>query len=99
MDSELDELEERIELKFPPLYRQFLKYLHFYDLTEVGVRFEVHPIDKWKTVLIELYEAYEPDRIIGSGLIPFGAEAEMDAGVVCFDTRQRFDCGDCPVVF
>jgi hypothetical protein len=32
-------------------------------------------------------------------LLPFGSEALMDAGPVCFDTRHRTASGDCPVVY
>src|SRR5205823_5910940 len=39
------------------------------------------------------------DRIIDRGLLPFGAETFMDAGPVCFDTRNAALHGECPVVF
>lgn len=41
-NSHLDALERETGLAFPPLYRDFLQYQHFVDLTEVGVRFERH---------------------------------------------------------
>ena len=98
-DAQLDALEEKTTLAFPSLYRDFLKYLHFFDLTEFGIRFESHPCTGWSKRLQEIYfEAWEPERIIGIGLLPFGDEAFRDSGPVCFDTRHRLENGDCPIV-
>ncbi|MFT3685185.1 MAG: SMI1/KNR4 family protein [Phycisphaerales bacterium] len=99
-DLELDELEHQARTKLPPLYRDFLKYQHFVDLTERGVRFESHLPDRWHERLRKYwFQAWLPERVIGIGLIPFGSETFMDAGPVCFDTRTRLSDGDCPVVF
>lgn len=98
-DEELDELEEFLELKYPPAYRQFLKTSHFYGLSEHGVDFGRHPVDTWRDVLTDLYSAADPERTISAGLIPFGRECFEDAGFVCFDTRARSSDGDCPVVY
>jgi hypothetical protein len=99
-DRELDGLEAETRLKMPPLYRDFLKYRHFIDLTEFGVRFERHLIGEWRDVLRKVYfESWPRDRIVDRGLLPFGSKTLMDAGPVCFDTRLRGADGDCPVVF
>lgn len=99
-DSDLDALEAETGLRYPPLYRDFLKYRHFYELTYVGVDFERHLKNGWRKALRDLYfHAYYPERILGRGLIPFGSETFMNAGLVCFDTRLRKDDGDCPVVY
>jgi hypothetical protein len=98
LDSDLDELENEIGLKFPPLYRDFLQYLHFYDLPSC-IGWEPHVIDRWKKQLRQIYKGWYPERIMGKGLIPFGSESFADAGPVCFDTRQRLPDGDCPIVF
>ncbi len=98
-DADLDALERHLGRAFPPPYRTFLKYKHFYDLTERGVRFSRHPVDEWQSILMQDYQAWLPAKIVGIGLIPFGDEASMDAGPVCFDTRYRLPDGDCPVVF
>jgi hypothetical protein len=98
-EEQLDELEREIGLAFPPPYRRFLRTSHFYELTEVGVRFERHPVRSWRAELVHLYEeVWWPERIIGRGLIPFGSETFCDTGLVCFDTRSRQADGDCPVV-
>jgi hypothetical protein len=98
-DADLDRLEGILQLRFPPSYRAFLMYRHFYELTEGGVRFEEHVVGRWEDALRALYASWDPARIVGMGLIPFGAETFMDAGPVCFDTRRRGDDGECPVVF
>jgi SMI1 / KNR4 family (SUKH-1) len=98
-DDELDALEREIGLAYPPSYRSFLKTSHFYELTEVGVRFARHPIRKWKAELRQEYQGWMPDRILGRGLIPFGSETFMDAGPVCFDATRPLSDGECPVVF
>jgi hypothetical protein len=99
-ETDLDELEGMLGTAYPPPYRTFLRYLHFYDLTERGVRFFRHPFGTWREKLTQMYNAIEPkDHYIGAGFIPFGNEDMMDAGPVCFDTRNRRPDGDCPVVF
>lgn len=85
---------------YPPLYRDFLIHKHFIGLTEDGIRFERHLPGTWKQILRNLYfNSWVPDRIIGIGLLPFGNESFLDAGPVCFDTREEMPDGDCPVVF
>ncbi len=97
-DAELNSLEQEAGLGFPPLYRDFLKYRHFVDLTERGVRFERHRPDEWDDRLRKRY-LHSRDRIMDAGLLPFGDEVQMDAGPVCFDTNRRDGAGDCPVIF
>lgn len=99
-DTDLDELECETQLAFPPLYRDFLKYLHFVELDSVGFSFERHVIHSWKEALEKIYfHSWPRERILDVGLLPFGEECLMDAGPVCFDTRARLPDGDCPVVF
>ena len=98
-DEQLDRLEEEIGLRFPPSYRTLLKYKHFYALTEGGLRFERHVIGRWEDTLLAAYDSWDPERIVGAGLIPFGSESFMDAGPVCFDTGNRLPDGECPVVY
>jgi hypothetical protein len=99
-DTDLDALERETGLPFPPLYREFLKYQHFVALTEEGVRFEPHLCGDWRETLRKAYfRSWPRERILDVGLLPFGDEALMDAGPVCFDTRRRAADGDCPVVF
>lgn len=97
-DADLDALEREAGLEFPPLYRDFLRYRHFVELTETGVRFERHISDEWQATLRELY-SYSRKYMLDVGLLPFGSECYMDAGQACFDTRFRLPDGDCPVVF
>jgi hypothetical protein len=97
-DSQLDVFEKRMGVAFPPLYREFLKYRHFYDLTEAGVCFQTHLPGEWERELrLLIFSSWAPERLIEIGLIPFGSDTN-DAGAVCFDTRARLPDGDCPVV-
>lgn len=99
-DTDLNALENETKLGFPPPYRDFLKYLHFVDLTERGIRFEPHLCSDWREKLRRAYfQSWPRERILDIGLLPFGDESQMDAGPVCFDTRFRLPDGDCPVVF
>ena len=98
-DADVADLEGIAGATFPPAYRAFLQYRHFYDLSEVGVRFYPHAVDSWRSNLVSNYAMPPKKRIAEIGLIPFGREAMMDAGPVCFDTRVRSADGDCPVVF
>ena len=99
-DADLDSLERETGLAFPPLYRDFLQYKHFVDLTETGVRFARHMCHDWQETLRKAYfRSWPRERILDVGLLPFGDEALMDAGPVCFDTRHRAADGDCPVAF
>lgn len=98
--SDIKKLEKKIEHLFPPLYKDFLMHQHYIRLAEEGVRFPEHTPYNWYKTLLNLYfNSWIPERIIGVGLIPFGAESFWDAGPVCFDTRKQMGDGDCPVVF
>jgi SMI1 / KNR4 family (SUKH-1) len=98
-DQDIIDLETHFGGKLPVSYVNFLKYRHFYDLTECGVRFNRHIIGRWKDELIQLYDTYQDSFPTDSHLVPFGAETFMDAGPVCFDFQQRHTDGDCAIVF
>lgn len=93
-NQHLNDLEERLGLVYPPIYRQFLQSYHFYELWYL--RFQEHLIHSWQDDLIQLYEGCS--NLIEHGLIPFGTEPTTD-GIACFDTTARLKNGDCPVVF
>ena len=98
-DADLNDLEESHRIKYPPIYRAFLKSFHYYRLASFGVEFSSHVIHRWKTALKVEYE-YECHRsLLARGFIPFGAEQFMDAGATCFDTNNILPNGDCPIVF
>lgn len=96
-DQDIFELESLINLKYPKLYVDFLKYKHFYELENVAeITFFRHCIRDWKSNLQEYYfEYWEPQEIIEKGFIPFADYS--DWGVVCFDTNRMKD-NDCPIV-
>ncbi|WP_264788147.1 SMI1/KNR4 family protein [Aureispira anguillae] len=96
-DQDISELENRIKLKYPKLYIDFLKYKHFYELENVAeITFFKHCIRDWKSNLTEYYfEYWAPEEIIEKGFIPFADYS--DWGIVCFDTN-RMKNNDCPIV-
>lgn len=96
-DEQLDSLEQEIGLTYPPLYRDFLRYVHFIELSLTDVAFERHSSTAWMESLRILYRGYLPERIVGVGLIPFGSFS--DFGLVCFDTRSSQSDDDCPIVY
>jgi len=99
-NQDLDAMEREIGLKFPPLYRDFLQYKHFVDLTERGVQFERHLSDSWRETLRNAHrQPWLNGTLLDRGFIAFGSETFMDAGPVCFDTNRRDASGDCAVVF
>lgn len=95
--SDISNLERISGLRFPSAYQDFLRYRHFVDLTEKGMRFERHLPGRWQRDLEELYRAYR--EVIALRLLPFGSESFMDAGPVCFDFRAPTVSDDPPIVF
>lgn len=96
-DEEIRELENQIEHKYPKLYKDFLKYKHFYELENVGeITFFKHCVRDWKSNLTEHYFDYwEPRELIKKGFISFADYSDWT--VVCFDTNRMID-NDCPIV-
>ena len=96
-DKDILELENKIELKYPLLYKEFLKYKHFYELENIAeITFFKHCVRDWKKYLLDQYfESWEPDEIIKKGFIPFADYS--DWGIVCFDTNRMED-NDCPII-
>ncbi len=100
-DEILNAIESKMGTALPPEYRTFLKYKHFDELMPSrGVRFERHLRGEWLQRLARLH--FHPSmhkHMLLKGYVPFGSEAFMDAGYVCFDTNRRDADGDCPVVY
>ena len=99
-DAELNALEQETGLMYPLIYRDFLKYRHFVELSEIGIGFEKHLCNDWQATLRKAYfRSWPRKQILDIGLLPFGRETNLESGPVCFDTRKRDVDGDCPVVF
>ena len=96
-EKDILEIESKIGIKYPKIYKDFLKYKHFYDLENVAeITFFKHCVRDWKNDLLEQYfESWEPDELIKKGFIPFADYS--DWGIVCFDTN-RMKNNDCPIV-
>lgn len=96
--DDIRDIENELSLLMPDLYRSFLQHKHHLDLWSPGIRFPSFPVDQWRKEMRMLHTAFEPERTVGQGYLPFASEAFCDAGLICFDTRKMRD-GDCPVVF
>ncbi|MFT5890366.1 MAG: hypothetical protein ACI9Y7_000456 [Dokdonia sp.] len=95
--KDIIELENKIELKYPKLYIEFLQYKHFYELENIAeISFFKHCSRDWKSELLEQYFDYwEPDEIINKGFIPFADYS--DWGIVCLNTNKMHN-NDCPII-
>ncbi len=97
--GDLEALEERIELRYPALYKEFLRYQHFYEFwPEQQINFFPHVLAEWKDRLLAGYfQSWEPAKLIGRGYVYFADYS--DWGILCFDTNnQRTEDKDCPIV-
>ena len=87
-DIEINKLEQKIDLKYPNIYREFLKYRHFYKLEKIeNIDFFTHKSENWDSDLLNQYKIKEPEITLEKGLIPFGF---CDGGKIsCFDTNNN----------
>lgn len=98
-ERDLHELESSMGLRYPDLYKEFLRYKHFYDFwSEQEINFFSHGIYEWKDNLLKRYFAsWDPTKLIEQGYIYFADYS--DWGIICFDTtNQRPEDNDCPVI-
>jgi len=99
-DSDLNKLEKMIGIELPLSYRHFLKYKHFYelDISDFAVNFPTHLPDKSLDGFKEwFFEYYEPELLIGKGLIYFAGF--QDYGLLCFDSNVKRENNEYPIVF
>ena len=99
-DNDLNALENRIRYQLPPSYRAFLKYKHFFELRipDLAVNFPKHLPDKELNFLLEyVFNYMVPELIIGKGYIYF-ADFE-DYGLLCFNTNEKSENNEYPVVY
>jgi hypothetical protein len=97
--SDIRELEQAIDLRYPKLYVEFLQYKHFCELWPVAeITFFRHEVDTWrKTLLKHYHDSWLPEQLIDKGYIYFADYS--DWGIVCFDTNeQHSDDYDCPII-
>lgn len=96
-DPELEELENKLNFKFPSDYKIFLKHKHFYELYIYEARFSGHIIRTWKRSLISLaFDGYPREFLIDKGYFPFADW--NDWGQLCFDTNNPQVENEYPVV-
>lgn len=96
-NEEIEEIESKIGHKLPEDYKTFLKYKHFYDLSISEVSFCRHPVNVWRTKLLEMiFEGYPAEYLIDKGYIPFADWS--DWGLLCFDTNRSKENKNYPIV-
>ena len=98
-EHDIQALEQKINLRYPDLYKAFLCHKHFYEFwSEQEVNFFSHGINEWKDTLLNAYfNSWDPTKLIERGYICFADYS--DWGIVCFDTNhQRPEDNDCPIV-
>ena len=95
-DAEIVELEERIGYPFPPDYKRFLKYRHFYELHVSEASF-AHPVNSWRHKMEKMiFKGFPRQFLIDKGFLPFADWC--DWGVLCFDTNTDDGRHNYPVV-
>lgn len=99
-DDDLNKFETAIKLNLPASYRAFLQYKHFaeLELEDLCVTLPTFLPDKELGFLREMvFDMWEPDLLLGKGYIYF-ADFE-DFGFLCFDTNQKSEGHEYPIVF
>ena len=96
-DSELAEFEKEIGHILPESYKRFLKTKHFYELFISECTFCSHPINIWRSKLMEMiFDGYPSEDLIETGRIPFANWS--DWGLLCFDTTVEYENNNYPIV-
>jgi len=96
-DDEIAEIEDRIGHQLPDDYKAYLKHKHFYELRISDVSFFTHPVNIWKTKLMEMIlDNYPTEYLIEKGYIPFAYR--NDWGLLCFDTNISNGRNNYPIV-
>lgn len=96
-DEEITAFEEKIGVKLPKEYINFLKYKHFYELHIGEASFCTHPINRWQEALENMiFNSYPKEYLYENGLIHFADWS--DWGALCFDIRRNYFTADYPVV-
>lgn len=107
--TQVNQLEQEYRLQLPPLYRAFLQAYHLLEWQFANVEsngdmsarcssfiFPSLATDRGLSAIRELMEQWR--ELINEGYIPF-AIGEDGQGIVCFDTEQRDEQGDCHIVW
>lgn len=99
-DDDLNRFERAIKFKLPASYKAFLQHKHFVEmeLEDLSVSFPAFLPDKDLGFLREMvFDMSGPDLLLGKGYIYF-ADFE-DFGFLCFDTNQKRESNEYPIVF
>ena len=99
IDPALTDFELEIGYSLPHLFK--LWHSRYYTLYgQIGIaRLPEIPSNNPLEPLRKTYYELLPEQLYQIGLIPFGDEGMMDAGPLCFDTRQPMPDADWPIVY
>jgi hypothetical protein len=96
-DAELDEIETAIGYKLSDSYRKFLKHKHFYNLHIGEASFCRHAVNEWRSSqMANIFDSWPREFLIDKGYLPFADWS--DWGMLCFDTSQRNNNNEYPIV-
>lgn len=98
--SAFTRLEMTLGAELPPLFKRWHDRQYTLDVDAGVARLCGAPCDDpLRPLRALLLESPQIDRIRRHGLLPFGDEAMLRAGPLCFDTRRPVDGADWPVVY
>lgn len=99
-DSQIIEIENQFDIRFPNSYKEYLKYKHFYAIfLNSDIRLYPKPSSNWQNILVENNEEMK-EYLLDIGFFAIGDY--IDYGIVCFDFRNGreeakvvfVDCGN-----
>src|SRR5579885_577741 len=94
-------LEKEVGIGLPTSFKDWLSRYYTLDMDIAIARLPACPSNNPLGPLRERIfgSGYHSERPRALGLLPFGAEAKMDAGPLCFDTRQARADNGWPIVY
>ncbi len=99
-NENLNDLESKINLKFPKSYREFLKYKHFVELQieDFAVEFPRHLPNTYLDILEDfILNIYEHRYLVNKKLICFASF--QDIGYLCFDASKTNQDDEYNIIF
>ncbi len=95
-DEEIKELEEYLNVTFPPTYVELLKYKHFIELQIGEVSVLPHPSFGWRASITDaVFGGYPRELLIDKGYMPFANYS--DWGLWCFGLKEKNEVGEYPI--
>ncbi len=95
----LDELERDSRIRYPPSFRRWYSTYYTLDMDVSVARLPDNPSNAPGQSLRRISSDSFGAAALACGLVPFGGEAMMDAGPLCFDPRGGGDPDGWPIRF